>query len=358
LCSIYRISLIVKKDCTYKKRMARIDKKFVLSTSQLNSHKFRCLTEGAQLDDFKANPVMYWLHQTPAGKGKDEPMPIGFWEDIKVEGDEITAYPNINDNDPFALSIGKMVEHGTIRAASIEADPIELDTNKANWLPGQKLPTLKRFNICEASIVDRGSNKGAIVKLKHNGQSINLSDQVSTDAFFNHLQEPEEDSMKIKLNAKAAKALKLSADSEQDAMDVVDKLVGVIEANQTRITELDGELVTLKVSECEGRITLMLDKAEADGKILAGAKPKLKKMALRGAEAEADVKDYLDGLKGSTSVESQLGKAAEGNDAELAKLMKLSFDELFEGEGLTKLKAVYPESYKLKYKEKFNTEPV
>ena len=127
--------------------MARIDKKFVLSTSQLNSHKFRCLTEGADLADFIANPIMYWLHQTPEGKSNDEPMPIGFWEDIKVEGDEITAYPNINDSDPFALKIGKAIEHGTLRAASVEAAPIELDTNKKNWLPGQKLPTLKRWGI-------------------------------------------------------------------------------------------------------------------------------------------------------------------------------------------------------------------
>ena len=327
--------------------MARIDKKFVLSTSQLNSHKFRCLTEGAQLDDFIANPIMYWLHQTPEGKGTNEPMPIGFWEDIKIEGDEITAYPNINDSDAFALSIGKMIEHGTLRAASIEADPIELDTDKKNWLPGQKLPTLKRFNVGEASIVDRGSNKGAIAKLKHEGKVVQLSDQQSAADFFNLLQKPAEDSMKIKLNAKASKALKLAEDTELDATDVVDKLVDLVE-------EKEAEMVTLKKAANTEKITLMLNKAKDEGKIVAGQIPGYQKLA----EANFDeVKGLIDSMTGTQKLRDVLGGNADDNSGEVAELMKEGFSELFNNGGLARLKALDPESYKLKFKQRYGRLP-
>jgi hypothetical protein len=182
--------------------MPKSTKRFVLSTSQLNSHKFRAMTDGADLTDFIANPIMYWLHSTPKGESREEFLPIGFWEDIKKEGDEITAVPNFDDNDKFAMSIYNKVEHGTLRAASVEVDPVEVDKNKANWVEGQKLPTVLKWKIGEASIVDRGSNKGAIAKLKHKGQVIALSDQASAETFFNLLNPPEQDNMKIKLNQK------------------------------------------------------------------------------------------------------------------------------------------------------------
>ena len=327
--------------------MARIDKKFVLSTSQLNSHGFRCLTEGADLSDFIANPIMYWLHQTPEGKSADEVMPIGFWEDIKKEGDEITAFPNINDSDPFALRIGKMIEHGTLRSASIEVDPIELDTNKKNWLPGQKLPTCAIWKPGEASIVDRGSNKGAIVKLKHNGKTILLSDQATANAFFLTLQKPEENTMKITLNKKTSTALKLSEGTELDATEVVEKLVEIVETK-------DGEIVTLKKQANDEKITLMVTKAVDERKILAGEKEDYILLAHGNFET---TKKLLDSKKGNPSIENALNNLNNGGNTEVADLVKLGFDELWKTGKLAKLKALDVNSYKLVYKAKFDKEP-
>lgn len=334
--------------------MARIDKKFVLSTSQLNSHKFRCMTDGADLTDFIANPIMYWMHQGPAGKSADELMPIGFWEDIKKEGDEITAYPNINDADPFALKIGKMVEHGTVRAASIEAEPLEIDADKKNWLPGQKLPTLTRFRIGEASIVDRGSNKGALVKLKHNGKTVQLSDQASADQFFISIQQPEVDNMKITLNAKTSKALKLSEGTEIDAAEVADKLVELLEEKEAKVVALTAETVQLKDAAHTEKITLLVDKAVADRKILGGEKDKFLKLAKADFET---TKELLDGKTALSSVESQLKTNTNAEATEVAELVKLNWDELFMDGKLERLKELDPETAKLRYKQKFGTEP-
>jgi hypothetical protein len=333
--------------------MPKSSKTFILSTSQLNSHGFRTLTSGVKLDEFRANPIMTWMHMEPEGKSIDDPLPIGFWEDIKVDGDEITAVPNFDDNDPFAMKIYNKVEHGSLRAASIEVNPIKLDADKKNWVSGQKLPTVTEWTTGEAGIVDRGSNKGAVVKLKHDGKSITLSDQGSADEFFQSLQ--EKPIMKIKLNQKAAKALKLSADAEMDATDVVDKLVEVIDEQSASLKLKEDKISEMEKAEVTGRVKLMLNKAKDEGKIVAGAIPNLEKLALADEES---VKAYLTSLPATQKLREQIDSDGDGSaTGEVAELMKLSFDELHQGPGLAKLKALSPDSYKLKFKSKFGTEP-
>lgn len=333
--------------------MPKSTKTFILSTSQLNSHGFRTMTSGANLDDFRANPVMYWLHMEPTGKSTDEPLPIGYWEDIKVEGDEITAVPNFDDNDEFAMKIYNKVEHGTIRAASIEVEPIKLDANKKNWVKGQKLPTVTEWRTGEASIVDRGSNRGAIAKLKHAGLVIALSDKAATDQLFSTLQTTEPDMSKIKLNKKASTALKLSEDTEMDATEVVDKLVEVIEGNEAALQLKDAKIAEIQGAAKTEKIKLMLDKAVADRKITEGQRPTYLKLSEKDLES---TEELLNSMKGSESLSTAI--TGEQNEGEVAKLMKLSWEELHGGAGLTKLKELSPDSYKLKFKEKFGKEPV
>ena len=331
----------------------RSTKTFILSTSQLNSHGFRTLTSGAKLDDLKANPIMYWLHSEPEGKSADELLPVGFWEDIKVEGDEITAVPNFDDNDPFAMKLYHKVEHGTLRAASIEVQPLKLDANKKNWVKGQTLPTVVEWTTGEASLVDRGSNKGAIAKLKHEGKIITLSDQGSADAFFQNLQNEDPNKMeKIKLNKKAAKALKLSEGSELDVTEVVEKLSDVIEEHESTIKLRDDKITEMEGTAKTEKIKLMLDKAVADRKIVEGQRPTYLKLAEGNFET---TKELLDGMKGSESIAGALELGA--NETEVTKLMKLSWKELHGGPGLAKLKEIHPEGYKLKFKEEYGTEP-
>lgn len=333
--------------------MPKSSKTFILSTSQLNSHGFRTLTSGAKLDDLKANPIMYWLHSEPEGKSADELLPVGFWEDIKIEGDEITAVPNFDDNDPFAMKLYHKVEHGTLRAASIEVQPLKLDANKKNWVKGQTLPTVLEWTTGEASLVDRGSNKGAIAKLKHEGKIITLSDQGSADAFFQNLQNEDPNKMeKIKLNKKAAKALKLSEGTELDVTEVVEKLSDVIEEHENTIKLKDDKITEIQGAVQTEKIKLMLDKAVSDRKIVEGQRPTYLKLAEKDLDS---TKELLDSMKGGESLSTALG--GEQPEGEVTKLMKLSWDELFNGTGLTRLKEIAPDSYKLKFKEKFNKEP-
>jgi hypothetical protein len=142
--------------------MPKSTKRFILSNEKLNSRGFIVITAGIDYSDFLKNPVMYWMHQYPQGEKVQQNLPIGFWADLQVDGTNLTAVPVFNDNDDFAMKIYNMVEHGTIRAASVAIDPVKFDTDKANWVTGQKLPTVLKSILSEVSIVDRGANSDAV----------------------------------------------------------------------------------------------------------------------------------------------------------------------------------------------------
>ena len=59
-------------------------KTFILHDETVNTQGFRMLTSGADLSVFKNNPVMLLNHD-------DWDLPIGRWENIRVEGTQILA---------------------------------------------------------------------------------------------------------------------------------------------------------------------------------------------------------------------------------------------------------------------------
>ena len=67
-------------------------KTFILHDESLNSKGFRMLTAGANLTEFRKNPVMLLMHD-------DYNMPIGRWENIRVEGTKILAEPVFDEKD-------------------------------------------------------------------------------------------------------------------------------------------------------------------------------------------------------------------------------------------------------------------
>ncbi len=158
--------------------MPKSSKKFVLSNSNLNTHGFRMLTEGADLESFRKNPVLLFNHSRPFRESKDVLLPMGHWEDVKVEGDNITAVPYFDDKDKFAMKIYHKVEAGHIRMCSMGADPIEWSEDPKDLLPGQKLATVTKWKAVEGSIVDIGANPGSLasdIALYKNGAQITLN---------------------------------------------------------------------------------------------------------------------------------------------------------------------------------------
>ena len=89
---------------------------FVLHDESVNTYGFRMLTSGANLEEFKKNPVMLLNHD-------DYSLPIGRWENIRVEGGKILADAVFDEGDARAAEVKRKVENDFIRMASIGAWP-------------------------------------------------------------------------------------------------------------------------------------------------------------------------------------------------------------------------------------------
>ena len=140
--------------------MSNNKKRIVLSDSSLNCYGYRVLTEGIELDGFRKNPVMLYMH------ARDEAaygcMAIGHWEDVRVEGDVLSAVPVFDCVDEVSAAVAAKWEAETFNAASIGIRVIETSEDGQHLLPGQTRATVTRCRLMEASIVDIPANANAV----------------------------------------------------------------------------------------------------------------------------------------------------------------------------------------------------
>ena len=144
-------------------------KTFILHDETVNTYGFRMLTSGANLEEFRKNPVMLLNHN-------DWQMPIGRWENIRIEGSQILADAVFDEKDPRAVEVMKKVDSDFIRMASIGAWTQETSDAYDLMLPGQTSATVTRWTVREASIVTIGANHNALALYDHEGKLINMGD--------------------------------------------------------------------------------------------------------------------------------------------------------------------------------------
>lgn len=172
-------------------------KRIILSDSSLNRYGFRVLTSGLLLEAFLKNPVMLYGHFRDEGS----PMwcdykPIGYWDDIKIEGDELSAIPVFDKVDDLSKTIAAKYEAGTFRAASIGIRILATSSEKEYVLPGQTRETVTKAEVREASIVDIPANSNA-VRLYDRSSSVLLAAGMETNA-VPELPKPIETKMNFK----------------------------------------------------------------------------------------------------------------------------------------------------------------
>lgn len=144
--------------------------RFTLSDESVNSYGTRVLTSGIDLSRFRTNPVMFYGHDRTK-------LPIGRWEDIRVENGVLTANPVFDSEDTFAQEVRRKVEKGFLKAASIGFDVIETSDEPRYLAKGQKRATVTKSRLVEASIVDIPANANSLVavKLYNLSQGLTLS---------------------------------------------------------------------------------------------------------------------------------------------------------------------------------------
>jgi hypothetical protein len=330
-------------------------KTFVLHDESVNTYGFRMLTSGADLSEFRKNPVMLLGHN-------DWSLPIGKWENIRIEGGKILAEPVFDMEDETGRTVAGKVNNDFIRMASIGAwSPEELSDDPALKYPGQTGPTVIRWKVREASIVTIGANhnaiafydrKGNVIEIKNSEQLISLFD-LSSDKGKNNKNDKKEESMK---NLLVMLGLADTA-NEGDAVNALRVVIQNSDRLKAENATLTARIDAISKAEKEKRKTdavALVDQAVKDARIDARAKESYLKLF----DADFDsAKAALESIAKRQSVVGMI-EAAKGNAAtEPGDLQKMNWEELDRAEKLTLLKDRYPDVYAEKFEARFGCKP-
>ena len=322
---------------------------FVLHDESVNTYGFRMLTSGANLEEFRKNPVLFLNH-------KDWELPIGRWENIRIEGARILADAVFDENDEEAIKVMKKVETDFVRMASVGAwPPEEVSDAPELKLPGQTMPTVTRWTVREASVVTIGANHNALVMYdRQTGKQIDLTDATSVVRLMDINIHSNTENMNE--NLKGVLKLQDSA-TEADIVGAVKTLI----ANNDRLSEenrvlkeekAEQERIRMEAQRAEG--VALVDAAVKDGRIDAAGRNAY--LALFDKDFES-AKAVLAAIPHRKSVVSQIDAAKGQQQTELADLASKTWDELDRAGRLVELKDKAPELYREKFKARFGTEP-
>jgi HK97 family phage major capsid protein/HK97 family phage prohead protease len=126
---------------------------------------------GWELAQFRAHPIALFNH------GKQDPLPIGTWSDVRVEKGQLRGKLNFAapGTSPRIDEMRSLLEQGILRAASVGFEPIE-DEPLQSKSRGRRY---KRQRLVECSLVTIPANANALAIAK----SLNISDDTLNFVF-------------------------------------------------------------------------------------------------------------------------------------------------------------------------------
>lgn len=315
---------------------------FILHDESVNTRGYRMLTSGANLTEFRKNPVMFLNHM-------DFELPIGRWENIRVEDGRILADAVFDDNDERARQVRDKVANNFIRAASVGAwPPEELSDDDALKLPGQTGPTITKWTMREASIVTIGANHNALVLFdRTTGERIDLE---RTEAFIRLMDSTNTDKTMIKTIKTLLQLQDAAADAEVlDAVKTLrDEKERLESENRTLKNAEAARLADMKKTQ-QAEAVALVDAAVREGRINADGRADLLKLFDNDFEG---AKVVLNAIPKRQSVAEQISKSETAD----LKDFNGSWEELDRAGKLPELKDKAPELFKEKFKEHFGVD--
>lgn len=334
-------------------------KTFVLADEALNNYGFWLPMSGADLKQFERNPIMLWMHHRSWRGTKDEILPIGTWDNIRIEEGKLLADAVFDQEDEFAVVIENKVDAGIIKMASLGLQ-ILTTSNESQWIkPGQTRETPIKWRVREASIVDIGANDNSVMLAIYEGEELlNMSD-TAKDCPVPILQLADTD---IQTNTITMKKLisffALAAAAQEE------EVLAMVQKQADDIARLTGENTTLaaQVSKYEDEhkqqvqheITMLLDAAVQDGRIDATCRVKWQELFAKDFD---NTKAVITSLAVRPKAAGLLGKNKEQAQSDREKLSLLSWDELDKGGKLEEVKEKHFDLYQEKFNEKFGVSP-
>lgn len=327
-----------------------MQKTFVLSEESVNSYGFRVLTAGIDLTNFEKNPIMLWNHTRSYSDKNNVILPIGKWENIRVEEGALKADAVFDKEDEFAASISRKVDKGMINMCSIGFEITEESDSPEHILPGQRRMTVTKCRLREASITDIGSNYNSISLYDKDGKVIELTAGgdcpigILKDSLIKNNNNEKFDNMKMI-------ALKLGLPetaTEAQLIAEIDKLLKVKEELTTKNETIKNLQEAAKGVEKKA-IQDMVNAAVSCKKLTADKVAHF--IQLGEAVGAEKLKATLEAISPAVKPSSFIA-ASSGSDGKQKKYSELSSDELIH------LRNNDTNTYKALYKEEFGFEPV
>jgi hypothetical protein len=335
---------------------ARNDKKvimaktFVLSEESVNSYGFKVLTQGIDLTNFKKNPIMLWNHTRSYSDKNNVILPIGKWENIRVEEGALKADAVFDMEDEFAASISRKVDKGMINMCSIGFEVTEESDSPEHISIGQRRKTVVKCKLREASITDIGSNYNAISLYSKEGKVIELTEGgecpigLLKDSLIKNNNNEKFDNMKMI-------ALKLGLPDTANEAQMIAEIEKLLKVRE-ELTAKDNTIKTLQENAKRAEkkaIQDMVNAAVSCKKLTADKSEHF--VSLGETIGIEKLKATLDAITPAVKPSSFIG-ASSGSDGKQKKYSELSSDELIH------LRNNDTKVYIALYKEEFGFEPV
>lgn len=144
-----------------------MEQRIRISSESLNCYGTWVKTAGVDIEQFKINPILLWMHW----RG----VIIGCVKDIKIEDEWITGEPYFDEVREESKQAKRQYEKGTLKMCSANFEVLEVSDEPSMLKPGQIRPTVTKSKLIEVSMVDIGGNDDAHVLLSYQGKDLKLS---------------------------------------------------------------------------------------------------------------------------------------------------------------------------------------
>lgn len=305
-------------------------KRVRLTSDILNSYGSRVLTSGMDVEQYKRNPVLLYMHE----RGNV----IGYVKDIEKGGTELTGELVFDEASELSRRCKKQWEVGSLRMVSVGIDVLETSRSKVLMLEGQTRETVTRSKLYEVSLVDVGSNDDAI-RLMRDGKQITLGSdgECGLPLIYNTKNVKEMETKTI--------ALMLGLPETASESEVTTAISGLM----TMKNENAGLKQRLEKLETAG-IEHAVDAAIADKRINLSKRDEFVELGKKiGA---GDLVKLFASMSPQSRLTDVIGKETDGfsSSAEYKKLSEVPADKLGE------LKEKEPETYRRLYRAEYGME--
>jgi hypothetical protein len=313
---------------------------FVLNDeTQKNSHGFRLLNAGGDLERFKENPVMLDTH--------DMKLVIGKWGDLRIDGTKLIANPIFDTEDKHGKRIAGKVERGFVKAASLG---IYIEDAKYVEVPGGDMElVVTKWEALEGSVLGVPSNRHALAFYSKEGVQLSADKVLSTVQTLAaptnpaNTTNPDKNMEKIILTSEGATALGVG--TEHTDIKAIETAVIALAAKEKKAT------ADLKAFRTE-RATTLVDLAVKEGRIEATRKDSFVEMATNDYTQASEI---IEAMPKKKDLGVKPPKTPEGGeDRSTWDYMKWAKED---SKGLEELAAKSPEEFnKLRegYKPKYS----